>query len=102
MIAVHTTINTKEAAKNLASSLVKEDLIACGSYFEINSIYKWEGKYTEDQEYEVVCYTKDDVLEKVVKYIKENHSYDLPKIITFKAHYTLPEYENWINSKTKN
>ena len=31
MIAVHTTINTKEAAKNLASSLVKEDVIECGS-----------------------------------------------------------------------
>ena len=45
MITIHTTIGTKEAAKNLTSSLVKENLIACGSYFKIDSIYEWEGEH---------------------------------------------------------
>ena len=101
MIAIHTTIDTKEAAKNLTSYLVKENLIACGSYFKINSIYEWEGEHREDEEYEVVCYTGEDLLEKVVKYIKEKHSYDLPKIVTFEAKYILPEYEEWVKKQTK-
>ena len=101
MIAIHTTIDTKKAAINLTSSLVKENLIACGSYFKINSIYEWEGEHREDEEYEVVCYTGEDLLEKVVKYIKEKHSYDLPKIVTFEAKYILPEYEEWVKKETK-
>ena len=101
MITVHTTIDTKEAAKNLTSSLVKENLIACGSYFKIDSIYEWEGEYREDEEYEVVCYTREDSLEKVVKHIKENHSYDLPKIVVFEAKYVLPEYDIWIKEQTQ-
>ena len=101
MITIHTTIGTKEAAKNLTSSLVKENLIACGSYFKIDSIYEWKGEHIEDEEYEVVFYTGEDLLEKVVKYIKGKHSYDLPKIVTFEAKYILPEYENWVKEQTK-
>ena len=100
MIAIHTTIGTKEAAKNLTSSLVKENLIACGSYFEINSVYMWEKQYTEEKEYEVVCYTRDSLLERVVQYIKKNHPYDLPKIVVFEAKYVLPEYEEWVEKQT--
>ena len=101
MIAVHTTIETQDAAKNLTSSLVKKNLIACGSYFEIGSVYQWEGEYTENQEYEVVCYTKDSLLEKVTEFIKANHPYALPKIVAFEAKYVLPEYEKWIEKQTK-
>lgn len=101
MIAVHTTIDTKEAAKNLTSSLVKDNLIACGSYFQINSVYIWKKEYMEDQEYEVVLYTKNELLDKVVQHIKENHSYDLPKIVVFEAKYVLPEYDIWIKEQTQ-
>ena len=48
-----------------------------------------------------MCYTGEDLLEKVVKYIKEKHSYDLPKIVTFEAKYMLPEYEEWVKKQTK-
>ena len=101
MITIHTTTDTKEAAKNLTSSLVKENLIACGSYFKIYSIYEWEGEHVEDEEYEVVCYTGEDLLEKVVTHIKQSHSYDLPKIVVFEAKYILPEYEDWVKKQTK-
>ena len=101
MITVHTTIDTKEAAKNLTSSLVKDNLIACGSYFQINSVYIWKKEYMEDQEYEVVLYTKNELLDKVVQHIKENHSYDLPKIVVFEAKYVLPEYDIWIKEQTQ-
>ena len=101
MIAVHTTIETQDAAKNLTSSLVKENLIACGSYFKIDSIYEWKGEHIEDEEYEVVFYTGEDLLEKVVTHIKRSHPYDLPKIVVFEAKYILPEYENWVKEQTK-
>ena len=100
MIAVHTTIQNEGEAEKLTSSLVKENLIACGSYFEINSVYMWEKQYTEEKEYEVVCYTKDSLLERVVQYIKKYHPYDLPKIVVFEAKYVLPEYEEWVEKQT--
>ena len=46
MITVHTTIQNEGEAEKLISTLVKENLIACGSYFQINSVYAWEKKYT--------------------------------------------------------
>ena len=48
-----------------------------------------------------MCYTGEDLLEKVDKYIKEKHSYDLPKIVTIEAKYILPEYEEWVKKQTK-
>jgi len=54
----------------------------------------------EDSEFEISLYTKESLMQEVVEIVKQKHSYELPKITVLEPLFTLPEYENWVNSST--
>ena len=53
MIIIQTTIGSEEEARELTNYLVNKQLIACGTFTKIQSIYKWEGKIQQESEYEI-------------------------------------------------
>ena len=59
MIIIQTTIGSEEEARELTNYLVNKQLIACGTFTKIQSIYKWEGKIQQESEYEINLYSKE-------------------------------------------
>tara|TARA_B100000965_G_scaffold305706_1_gene264621 strand:- start:829 stop:1134 length:306 start_codon:yes stop_codon:yes gene_type:complete len=100
MIIIQTTIDEERKAKNLINLLLKTDKIACGTFNKIKSSYKWKEEVVEDSEFEISLYTKESLMQEVVEIVKQKHSYELPKITVLEPLFTLPEYENWVNSST--
>ena len=98
MIIIQSTFGNEDEAKNLIESLVADNHIACGTYQAINSIYKWQDAIQQDSEFEVSLYTNHSKQQSVIKYIKSNHSYDLPKITVIKPTFTTKEYEEWLKA----
>ena len=100
MIIIQTTIGSEEDARELTNYLVKKQLIACGTFHEIQSIYKWKEEIQEESEYEINLYSKESLHDQLIETLKEKHTYELPKIATIKPTYTLPEYDDWVNKET--
>jgi periplasmic divalent cation tolerance protein len=91
VIIIQTTIGSEEDARELTNYLVNKQLIACGTFNKIQSIYKWEGEIQQESEYEH---------DQLIETLQEKHTYELPKITTIKPTYTLPEYDDWVNKET--
>tara|TARA_B100001778_G_C18286613_1_gene493430 strand:+ start:171 stop:476 length:306 start_codon:yes stop_codon:yes gene_type:complete len=100
MIIIQTTIDGEQEAKNLINLLLETNRIACGTFHEIQSSYKWKEELVKDNEFEISLYTKDSLMREVIDILKERHPYELPKITVLEPVFTLPEYEKWINNST--
>ena len=100
MIIIQTTVDEQKKAKNLINLLLETNKIACGTFHEIQSAYKWKDELVEDSEIEISLYTKESLMREVVDLVKQRHPYELPKIAVIEPVYTLPEYEEWIKNST--
>ena len=100
MIIIQTTVDDDKKAKELIKLLVETNKIACGTFHEIQSSYKWKEKLVEEQEFEISMYTKASLMREVVDNITERHPYELPKITVLEPVYTLPEYDEWVSKET--
>ena len=100
MIIIQTTVDEQKKAKNLINLLLETNKIACGTFHEIQSSYKWKDELVEDSEIEISLYTKESLMREVVDVVKQRHTYELPKITVFEPVFTLPEYEKWVSDST--
>ena len=100
MIIIQTTVDEDKKAKELINLLVETNKIACGTFHEIHSSYKWKEKQVEEQEFELSMYTKESLIQEVVDVVTQRHPYELPKITVLEPVYTLPEYDDWVKKQT--
>lgn len=95
-------IDTYEAAKSIARTLVESKLAACVNIVpQITSIYSWKGEIVEDNEFLLIIKSKLEAYGKLESEIKELHSYEVPEIIAFDINKGLPEYLRWIEENVK-
>ena len=100
MIIIQTTVDDDKKAKELINLLVETNKIACGTFHEIQSSYKWNEKLVEEQEFELSMYTNENLMREVVDVVTQRHSYELPKITVLEPVYTLPKYDDWVKKQT--
>ena len=101
-IVVLCMIDTYEAAKSIARTLVESKLAACVNIVpQITSIYSWKGEIVEDNEFLLIIKSKSEAYGKLEAKIKELHSYEVPEIIAFDINKGLPEYLRWIEENVK-
>lgn len=96
MAIIYTTFPTKDIAKQVAETLVREGIVACVNIFEINSIYYWEGSIHSEPEVGVFLKTKIEVLERAIKRLEELHPYSAPAILVSHWEIFNKEYEKWL------
>ena len=81
-LVVLVTAGSAEEAESIAGALVAEKLAACVNVIPgITSVYRWQGAVQRDQELLLLVKTCRDVLDDVVRRVRELHSYDLPETI---------------------
>lgn len=96
---VLTTAGSKEEAHRIARVLVERRLAACINIVpQIASVYRWEGKVNEGEEWLLLIKTTAAVFESVRAAIKELHSYDLPECICISIENGSQAYLDWIGS----
>ncbi|MEM5868888.1 MAG: divalent-cation tolerance protein CutA [Candidatus Aenigmatarchaeota archaeon] len=96
---IYSTVEKKKDAKRIAKILIKERIAACVNIFKINSIYRWKGKSIEGEEYALIIKTKNSLVNKVMKRIKELHPYEIPCIICFNIEKGYDKFLNWIDKE---
>ena len=101
-IEVHTTIDSQEAAQKIAESLVAKRLAACVQISgPITSIYWWQGKMEQAQEWVCTAKTQKQLYSQLEQAIQEVHSYDVPEILATEIVEGLQSYEDWITQETE-
>ena len=100
IVLVQTTSDTRSELHELAASLVEKRLVACGQVEgPMVSHYVWEEEVKNSEEFKLTLKTTIEHAASVEAYIKQNHSYDLPEIISFEVAASL-EYEKWVKEET--
>ncbi len=84
-------------ANKIADLLLKEKLIPCVTFKNVESQFWWKGKINQSKEVQLIIKCKEENIKKVCERIYEIHSYELPEIIYFPVSAN-KDYHNWVNS----
>ena len=97
MLVVFTTAPNSEEANSLAAKIIEKKLAACVHVLpQMTSHYYWDGAIQKEPEHLVLIKTIDETFERLERFIKENHSYDVPEIVGLKAENVSAEYLSWL------
>ncbi len=94
---IKTTFKNKDEALALAKLLHEKKLIASAQIKEMYSMYSWKNEVQTHKEFELSCLTKSHFFKQIEAVIKENHSYELPEIISISIENTSNEFAHWID-----
>lgn len=98
---IYITALDKKEAEKIANALVGERLAACVNMFPIRSIYRWKGKIERADEIGLFVKTKAKLVDKIIKRVKELHSYEVPEIISLPIEKGENFFLEWIKKETK-
>lgn len=99
---VLTTTGTEEEARKIARGLVERRLAACVNIVpRIASIYRWQGKIEEAEEWLLLIKTTKAAFEQVCAAIIEMHSYELPECIGIEMAEGSTAYLAWIGDSVE-
>jgi periplasmic divalent cation tolerance protein len=93
--------SSQNEAEKIARELVQVNLAACVSIIpNMRSIYTWEGKIEDSEEYLLIIKTRTELFEQVKEAIQKLHSYKIPEIISLPVTHALEDYVRWIDEVT--
>ncbi|MCS7123344.1 MAG: divalent-cation tolerance protein CutA [Candidatus Aenigmarchaeota archaeon] len=96
---VYITCKNYKEANRLGKILLEEKLVACINIVkQVYSQYWWKGKIEKSKESILLLKCPEKNLDRVVKRVKELHSYSLPDISAIKINKGLKEFINWVNN----
>lgn len=102
-VTIYSTVENEDAAVHMATSLVREKLIACANLKSgMRSIYEMDGIIQFESEVMLIMKSKRDLVDKVVTRIKEMHSYQTPCITVMPIIDGNADYLEWVNNQTIN
>lgn len=91
------TVPDMEIAKKLAHGIISNKLAACVNIIPgITSVYEWESKINEDNELLLMIKTRSSKIDDLVKFVRENHPYDVPEVISTPIEKGNLPYLKWI------
>lgn len=100
-VTIYVTAESEDVAVHMATSLVKNNLVACVNVNAGNrSIYEYEGIIQLESEVVLVMKSTRRRIPEVIDMIKELHSYDIPCITVMPIIAGNPDYLNWVEQQT--
>ena len=101
-LQVQITTPTKEIAQQILQQLLEARLIACGQIMgPITSLYHWQGKIEQSEEYLCLLKTTQAVYSALEEKIATAHPYEVPEIIAIPITNGHSPYLNWITKEMK-
>lgn len=99
-ILVFVTTGSEAEAEKIARALVEERLAACVNILNpIRSIYRWEGKITDDREWLLLIKTRADHVSAVAARVQALHSYQVPEVIALPILAGSEDYLRWLGEE---
>ena len=101
-IMIYTTCISEDEATHISKILLDKNLIACGNIIpKILSIFNWDSKISSQSECVLLLKTTEEKFDGISALIKENHSYEMPCIVSFPINNIDKDFGEWIKKITK-
>lgn len=92
------TAPTKAEARAIAQELLTEGLIACANIIPgVESYFVWEKKIEKANEVVLIIKARTNNEDKIIKKVRELHSYECPCIVFMSLDYGHMEFLKWID-----
>lgn len=99
-LVVITTLGNEADARALVTALLDDRLIACGTLLPgARSIYRWEGKTTEESEVVVLLKTDAAKWDALCATVERRHPYQVPELLALPVTQGLERYLTWLASE---
>lgn len=96
-----TTIDSPDAARKIAETLVRERVIACVNILpSVESIYEWKGKVRHETEWLLVMKTREARVARLKERLPALHPYECPELVVLPISSGLEPYLAWIKDFT--
>ena len=93
---ITTTIQSVEAANNIAQSLINGKFSSCVQIASnIRSFYNWNDKFEESNELLLIIKTIPENVQKCKNIILKHHNYDTPELIVMDGYILEDDYQAW-------
>ncbi|HWM51400.1 MAG TPA: divalent-cation tolerance protein CutA [Thermoplasmata archaeon] len=96
----YVTAPDRSTARRIARAIIERRLAACANLWPVESIYRWQGKREETNEFVIVFKTRRSLLEKVIAEVRRIHPYEVPCIVSYPMGPALGAFADWIDSET--
>ena len=97
-IVIFITAANKKEARKIAGGLVKNKLAPCVNIVDkIESVFFWDGKINRAKEVLLMVKSRKDKFKKIADFVKANHSYQVPEIISLPITSGLAYYLRWVD-----
>ena len=101
IITITTTTDNREALEKIGRHLLAGRLIACVQIIgPIRSIYWWQGKMEEADEWLGVMKTRKSLFSRVEAEIRTLHAYEVPEITAAETAHVSRAYAEWVFRET--
>lgn len=98
IVFVYTTCPSIEEARSIALFAIKEKLAVCGDFWEINSIYPWQGVLQDVFQYMVMLTTEKETADRLVKFVEGLHPYNVPMVAKLDTNFMNSNYKFWVDN----
>lgn len=99
-VVIVSTYPDKKSISKIANKLVKSKIAACVNITKISSIYSWQGKIENSDEYLAVFKTTQKNKTKLKTQIKNTHPYKVPEIAELRVLNINKPYLQWLINST--
>ena len=98
---VYVTCGSTGEARDIAYSVVTENLAACGNIIDgMRSIYCWKGEVQEEDEVLLILKTRRDLVDILSARVRQLHSFEVPCVVEIPIQSGNPDYFDWILLET--
>lgn len=95
------TAASETEAESIAQSLIAAKLAACVNLWPVRSIYAWQGKIENAQEWQLLIKTDLSQFAQLEAQVRSLHSYDVPEIIALPIAAGSASYLDWLQTQTQ-
>jgi periplasmic divalent cation tolerance protein len=93
---VYITASSMDEARKIANHLLRKRLIVCSNIFSnVASVYRWQGKISEEKEHVIIAKTAENMYEEIKKEVEKIHSYEIPCIFKIPVEANR-KYSDWL------
>jgi periplasmic divalent cation tolerance protein len=101
LLAVCTTVGSREAALKLAHAAVEARLAACVQIAPIESVYVWQGAVQQEGEFRLMFKTTTTRYDALARMIVDRHPYELPAVYALPVAECTEDYRAWVIENTR-
>jgi periplasmic divalent cation tolerance protein len=99
-LVVLTTLASEADARALVTALLADRLIACGTLLPGGrSLYRWQGKMTEEAEVVVLLKTERSRWDALCGAVRQRHPYEVPELLALPVERGLDQYLSWVRQE---